>query len=64
MRVRRASYWYAFCSCSSRREELREGLSVIAEGSFGQSRSVDQMRQHCKERRRSAAARDRQEKEQ
>jgi len=49
---------------SALREELREGLSVIAEGSLGQSMSVDQMRQNCKERRRSAAIRDRREKEQ
>ena len=46
------------------REELRAGLSVIAEGNLGQTSSVEQMREECKKRKRSAAIRDSQEKEQ
>lgn len=49
---------------SSVREELREGLMVIAQGTLGQSSSVEQMREDCKRRRRSMALRDSQEKEQ
>lgn len=46
------------------REELREGLTVIAEGHLGQSSSMEQMREECKKRKRSAAIRDSHEKEQ
>ncbi|CBN78026.1 hypothetical protein Esi_0082_0041 [Ectocarpus siliculosus] len=45
------------------REELREGLAMIAEGHLGQSASMEQMREVCRNRRRSAAIRENQDKE-
>ncbi|CAM9854802.1 unnamed protein product, partial [Ectocarpus sp. 12 AP-2014] len=45
------------------REELREGLAMIAEGHLGRSASMEQMREDCRNRRRSAAIRENQDKE-
>ncbi|CAN0263438.1 unnamed protein product, partial [Ectocarpus sp. 12 AP-2014] len=45
------------------REELREGLAMIAEGHLGHSASMEQMREVCRNRRRSAAIRENQDKE-
>lgn len=45
------------------RAELREGLAMIAEGHLGQSASMEQMREVCRNRRRSAAIRENQDKE-
>lgn len=45
------------------REELKEGLEVIAKASVGKSLSFEQARKECRKRRQLAAALNREEEE-
>lgn len=53
-----------FLTLGLEREELREGLQVIARGAAGGPSSFEGLRNECRKSRRSAAAKGREEQEQ